>query len=205
MTGVAAGASASVCKLPEHLDCVVDRRLLAVSVPYFDAVHTTPNTLTAISGVLQICACALLAAGCTKTAAFVWFAGYYFDVVDGAYARYHRMTSDYGDVFDHIKDWVCSATLAIVALWCFAISTSQYLCLLAIAVSVSVYMGLLESWTHTTKPGSESRMLAPLRRMVEYASECDRVMVSTALSYFRFVGGSGIANLYLCAWIATLE
>jgi phosphatidylglycerophosphate synthase len=94
-------------KLPRELDDVVDNVLLDICewvAPFFKATGHTANMLTIYSII-----CGLLYMKAIREGKFVHFAAYYgisyfFDCLDGYYARRYHMVSKFGEYLDHIKD-----------------------------------------------------------------------------------------------------
>lgn len=106
-------------KLPTHYEDPVDVALYdrceELSDVFFKYGHT-PNMLTTYSLI-----CGLVAAYFLynrNIAGFVLFYSmcYFFDCFDGFFARKYKITSEFGDLYDHINDMI-QIIIVIVVLW----------------------------------------------------------------------------------------
>jgi phosphatidylglycerophosphate synthase len=107
-------------KLPPELENPFDNwfiEQIALVHPYFYAAGFTANGITILSGVLQFAAIAFMHAEAYVTAAAVFLLGYFFDCMDGWYARYYKMTSKFGDKLDHYKDLLVAVALVGYVAW----------------------------------------------------------------------------------------
>jgi len=105
-------------KINKKYENPIDNILIDIAdhcCPCYNAANLTPNDLTTISLLLAITSAFLFNNGCGILAGIFWFVAYYFDCADGYYARKYKLTSDFGDMYDHISDLVKVA----VILWLF--------------------------------------------------------------------------------------
>jgi len=72
--------------------------------PYAKKYNFTPNILTTISLIFCGISALLLLNNYYVLAAFTYLISYYFDCMDGHFARKYNMTSYFGDLYDHISD-----------------------------------------------------------------------------------------------------
>ena len=106
-------------KIPKKLDNPIDNILIEIAEfinPYLNNLKFTPNGITTIS---LICGCMALWYYYSKLytlAAICYAFSYFFDCVDGNYARRYNMESEFGDAYDHIKDWSIILVLTILFL-----------------------------------------------------------------------------------------
>lgn len=82
---------------------------------FYDTGHTA-NDITTYSFV-----CGLLAVCALWQDHLAWFAGlfalsYAFDCMDGQLARAYNMTSEFGDVYDHVTDILVYVLLGVTVL-----------------------------------------------------------------------------------------
>jgi phosphatidylglycerophosphate synthase len=104
-------------KIPPEIECPIDNILIAASEPVavtLNKLGFTPNgitTLSLISGVFSVYA---LKNGCAVLAAILLGISYFFDTVDGYYARKYTMTSKFGDCYDHVKDVIVFSAFVTV-------------------------------------------------------------------------------------------
>ena len=92
-------------KVPPELEAPVDLVLLDIAEflrPWFHGVGFTPNGITVLSGILQFMGVWMLYRGNYLWAAALYLIGYMFDDMDGYYARYYDMTTQFGDMLRFI-------------------------------------------------------------------------------------------------------
>jgi phosphatidylglycerophosphate synthase len=104
-----------------HEDCEnpIDHFLLHVAeivCPFFRSIHATPNMLTTMSNIFAgICVYMILNGH--KWYAFIMFwMAYFFDCLDGHYARKYKMVTIFGDYYDHISD-IFKIVIILIALY----------------------------------------------------------------------------------------
>jgi phosphatidylglycerophosphate synthase len=74
--------------------------------PYFYELKYTPNGITTLSSIFAIASTYHLYNRDIGQFSIYLLISYFFDVMDGFYARKYKMTSKFGDMYDHIKDFV---------------------------------------------------------------------------------------------------
>ena len=74
--------------------------------PFFYRMGLSPNVFTTLSLIFAIASCYFLVSRAFLIAGVCWFINYFFDCVDGNFARRYNMTSEFGDWYDHISDWL---------------------------------------------------------------------------------------------------
>lgn len=97
-------------KLARHLDNPIDSLILDVidQLP-LDSLYSmglTPNMITTLGNVSRFTAAYFLFQGQKVTFFALYVLGYVFDCMDGHFARRYKMTSEWGDVYDHVSDIV---------------------------------------------------------------------------------------------------
>ena len=93
---------------PEYDDPVDFQLINLVELlgPYFYRMGLSPNVFTTLSLIFAIASCYFLVSRAFLIAGVCWFINYFFDCVDGNFARRYNMTSEFGDWYDHISDWI---------------------------------------------------------------------------------------------------
>ena len=76
----------------------------------------TPNMITTLSLFFALFGIYNISLTNYKIGSILWFIGYYFDCMDGSYARTYNMTSQLGDIYDHLSDWLKVFLLIITIL-----------------------------------------------------------------------------------------
>lgn len=110
-------------KLPSELDDPLDNllynRVSAYLAPSFKATGHTPNTITTYSLLTGLAACYALYRGKIILFIILMSVSYFFDCFDGYFARKYKMTSEFGDIYDHSKDTI----VYLIMIW---VIMSQY-------------------------------------------------------------------------------
>jgi phosphatidylglycerophosphate synthase len=71
---------------------------------FYKRINITLNHLTTFSLIFGIFSAVFLLKGHTYIASLCFLISYYFDCVDGYFARKYKMVSKFGDYYDHISD-----------------------------------------------------------------------------------------------------
>jgi len=74
--------------------------------PIFKRLNFTPNGITTLSLVTGLFSIYYLWKDSYVLASIFFILQYFFDCADGNYARKYKMTSKFGDLYDHIKDYL---------------------------------------------------------------------------------------------------
>ena len=85
--------------------------------PYFKNLNMTANDITTLSLIFGLISIYCLYYDYYNHSALFYFISYFFDVMDGYYARKYKITSKFGDFYDHIKD-ICVGILLYGLLLC---------------------------------------------------------------------------------------
>ena len=73
-------------------------------LPYFKMLNFTPNGITSLSNIFSMMGIySFVHNQPIQFYIFIWL-GYFFDCMDGHYARTYKMTSKFGDYYDHVSD-----------------------------------------------------------------------------------------------------
>jgi phosphatidylglycerophosphate synthase len=71
---------------------------------YFKLLNLTANDITTLSLIFGIIAVVMLYKNNYILTCIFYLISYFFDILDGIYAREYNMVSEFGDYYDHIKD-----------------------------------------------------------------------------------------------------
>jgi len=102
-------------KIPKQYEDITDNQLLKLSEyvsPTFYNNGFTPNMITTLSNISAFIVIIFLIKSKFVLAGFFVMVAYFFDCLDGHYARKYKMTSKFGDFYDHISD--CIKAIAIL-------------------------------------------------------------------------------------------
>jgi phosphatidylglycerophosphate synthase len=131
-------------KISSDLENPIDNVLLQLSEkvsPIFKFFKHTPNVLTGYSTILGIFAVKSLYNYETVNFVIFYFVSYFFDCLDGHYARKYAMTSKFGDYFDHGKDFILTLATVYVFLTKYSINRYEIGLLLACGFLSMKHMG----------------------------------------------------------------
>jgi phosphatidylglycerophosphate synthase len=96
-------------KLPEHYDDPVDiylKKWADVLNPHFKDAGFTPNIITTMSFLCGLYSCYLYYKQSYTFSSLFYFISYFFDVMDGYFARLYNMKSKFGSYYDTLSDCV---------------------------------------------------------------------------------------------------
>ena len=145
-------------KLRNHHENPVDVVLLGLTgtlLPAFHATGHTPNVITTYSFAAGLVAVAALWYGHVGTFVVAYAVSYTFDCMDGQMARRYRMTSEFGDWYDHVTDVLVMVLLAVVIgvrRWRY-VSAAEVLTFVALLLLLGVHMGCQQR--HRPRPSTE--------------------------------------------------
>jgi len=153
----------------------------------------TPNMITTTSLVVS-----LLGVNCIynkkyKLGAILYFLGYFFDCLDGNYARKYNMVSEFGDLYDHLSDMIKTIALIIVILNLNIKYNTKILFLfvhILFFITMLIHLGCQEKIIN-----SRSGMLNTLKHL------CSR---NDYINYTKFVG-CGTLNIISLLFIYNIE
>jgi len=80
----------------------------------FYKIGFTPNILTTFSFLFGLLSMYYFYIDKRILAAVLFIINYFFDVMDGRFARKYNMTSQFGDYYDHITDWIICIFIIII-------------------------------------------------------------------------------------------
>lgn len=140
-------------KLPQHLDNPLDTMLIDISEaisPALKATGHTPNLITTYSFGSSLLAIYALHRGNLPAFSVLWALQYFWDCVDGHFARKYSMTSEFGDMYDHVTDITSEVILGLVAFHRYNIPVWLVVVLLVVVVLQTVHLGCQQRYAHGT-------------------------------------------------------
>lgn len=150
-------------KIRHDQDNPVDDLLLKLAdalSPAFKALGHTPNMITTYSLITGLAGVWALWHGHIWWFVGLYASSYFFDCMDGYYARRYGMVTKLGDWYDHVKDVVVHVLVALVAYACYGSRITRWdvLVLAAATVLTFVHLGCQERLY-----GGETSVLTPLQ------------------------------------------
>jgi phosphatidylglycerophosphate synthase len=107
-------------KVPENLENPIDNMIykdMENVGKFFKENNFTPNMLTTISAFFGLLSIYAICKNKFIVAGILYFISYYFDCLDGYYARKYNMVTKFGDYYDHVKDIVVFMGLIFVLIY----------------------------------------------------------------------------------------
>ena len=96
--------SSKARKIPEELENPIDNILIELAEklnPYFYKLGFNPNGVTTLSLIFGILSCYFYYLKYYLFSSISMFISYFFDVMDGNFARRYNMQTQFGDYYDH--------------------------------------------------------------------------------------------------------
>jgi phosphatidylglycerophosphate synthase len=186
-------------KLPDYYDDPLDifyKKYIDIINPHFKAAGMTPNIITTISFAFGLLACYLYYKSYYVSAALSYIVSYFFDVMDGYFARIYDMGSVFGSYYDSISDNVVVLLLFILFYKKTNISVPVKLTIILIlaiyAVGTAYQMSCQEKYVKKTNEKHASEGLVFL----------DKIKCSDFenMRYTRFFG-TGVSTLVIAILI----
>jgi len=185
-------------KLPERYENPIDNILINICEyisPFHKQINMTPNILTTISLILGIMSAIFIYYDYYKTAAILYFLSYFYDCMDGFYARKYNMTTQFGDYYDHASDFFKNIILAAVIYYKSPTKFKTILLILTIPfILQTIHIGCQEIYSPFE---DESKSLAIFKKICPSKN-------SDILLFTRFFG-TGTANMIIVYLLYTFE
>ena len=182
-------------KIPRELENPIDNLLIDLAdmvSPWFKRIHATPNHITTLSILASVLSVHLFQSSSYTLAGMISFVSYFFDCLDGHFARKYDMVTDIGDMYDHMSD------MGKLALNIRTISTKvgsgfaqHFSVFFVLYMMCTVHLSYQESYYGK----NDSKFLAPLKGMFGGVPE-------KMLKYTRYVG-CGTFNAVYALYLAS--
>lgn len=150
-------------KLDAEYENAIDNALIHLSEylsPYFYELGMTANIITTLSNIFAIITIILLLNNKYIFAGISLMISYYFDCMDGYFARKYNMTSVFGDLYDHISD--ISKTILILGTL-YYIDSSKFVTVFIIFILVGsislIHLGCQENYYEIYNISEENSVL----------------------------------------------
>jgi len=163
--------------------------------PYFYKLNFSPNDITTLSLISGLLCISLFMQEYYIGSAICYFISYFFDCMDGNFARKYNMVTYIGDLYDHIKDYSIIIILSYLLIGKFKNHPNRYIYLIImiiIGLLACVHFGCQEIYyDNPTITIKWCQSLCP----------ADKKNVANALKYTRYCG-LGTFTLSFCLFIA---
>ena len=185
-------------KIPGELENPIDNVLLNLSewlCPFLYKTGHTPNMITTYSLIMGVLSCYFLWKGQVFLFGICYAMSYFFDCVDGHFARKYHMETEFGDMYDHIKDVSVYIILIIVIyMKCSKnISIPLVILFLVFTYLMTMHMGCQQrNYLDDDEEPDHSKFLNTTRSLCPNKDD---------IKWTRFFG-SGTYNLFLILMIS---
>lgn len=168
--------------------------------PVFKSMHFTPNGITFLSLIFGLIAIYSLWKGHITLFAISYLISHLFDCFDGHYARKYKMTSKFGDYFDHIKDVTVFVGIFIVFILKYKGCLRWYEWLLTTGIILIAAFGMLRQLGCQERHYGASHESGTLSAYMKLCPEQD---VAKELRIRRWLGcGNMILTIILVVIVA---
>ena len=158
----------------------------------FIKLNITPNMITTMSLLFALTGIYKIYNQDYKIGAVLYFIAFFFDCMDGGYARTYNMTSKFGDKYDHFSDWL-KALLLIICILLLKIKNETKILLAIISIIFAILSSLHLGCQERIKKNSD--VLQFLTKI------CPNEKYINYLQYFGF----GTAHLVICSFIFNIK
>lgn len=186
-------------KISEQYTDPFDNILVDISdyfAPYFKKAGFTPNGITTLSLIFELLAIFSLYNQYFSMAAILHLVSFYFDCMDGHFARKYKMISRYGDLYDHLTDIIGGILLITVFFMKNNYKTSTLIIILIIGIILSIlcsiHTGCLEVHYSKNKKNKKDKMF-----LDNFKQFCTKDNATDIMKYTRYVG-TGTLTIFIC-------
>jgi phosphatidylglycerophosphate synthase len=110
--------------------------------PTFYSLNFNPNNITTISVIFGVCSIYSLYKDQYVLSAIMLLLSYFFDILDGIYARSYDMVTKFGDYYDHVSDLALYAIL--IPMIIYKCKNKMKLLPFLIIFFISLYFSMLQ-------------------------------------------------------------
>jgi len=149
--------------LPFHYENPFDYILISIAgfvAPFFHSTGHTANAITFEGAIASAYSLYLLDAYRLSEFSFYYALGYFFDCLDGHFARRYHMTSKFGEYFEHAKDIITTILYFYVLYKKFELTKSTVSIFLISGLGLMVHLGHQQLYLNSS--GAFLDILKPL-------------------------------------------
>ena len=189
-----------VNKIPQELDNPIDNIInnhVDTKLDLFKQLGLSPNMITTISLILGLTSAYSIYNDAYITGALLWFLSYYFDCADGKMARKFKMTSKFGDLYDHSSDILKHIIIFYILykkLDLYEDNKTKYFLIIIIIIIGLLTLCQIGCQEKLTKEITNKKTDSPTLEIAEHFVFMD---CKTQMKYTRYFGPATII-LYVC-------
>jgi phosphatidylglycerophosphate synthase len=193
-------------KIPRELENPVDNVFLDVAdglLPILHRTGHTPNIITTHSFVLGLGSIHALHNDAVWRFCVMYMLSYFFDCVDGHFARHYKMTSKFGDQYDHFTDMAVPLGIFAVLYLKYASGKRQFGKTTVIAISIILFFAYMMLRQFGCQQLAFSELNKQKQRPQELLDNLQPLCISDDDIKFTRYFGAGTFNLVFVAIIAS--
>ena len=185
-------------KIDSEYENPIDNNIISFvdyTSPFFKYLNMSANDITTLSLITGLGSVYYLNNDQYSLSSFLFLISYMFDCLDGFYARKYNMVTFFGDIYDHIKDWLVMGLI----FYLFYIKATKYRIELLIVLIISstlvlLHFGCQELIYHEHRD-DESPIIKFTTGMCP-TSDSELINIKKAINYTKYFG-SGTITLIL--------
>ena len=184
---------------PNHED-PIDNLLIMICNKvnkFFFKLNFTPNMITTLSLIIQFIGIYYIYNKQYKLGAILYFIGYFFDCLDGNYARTYNMTSPFGDLYDHITD-ITTLVLLLICIMLLKIKRKTKIVFFVIFCIFGLLVGVHIGCQEKMKPDTKNNQSKSLEFTKLLCTNKNNII------YTRYFGTATI-NVFIFLYIFNLK
>lgn len=175
-------------KIPYIYDNPLDNFLIQLSedvCPYAYSMGFTPNMITTLSNITCILTIILLLNANYYWAALAIMIMYYFDCLDGHFARKYDMVTVFGDYYDHLSDLLKIIAILLVL---YYINPDKFYKIIPVIVFMGIMMAIHMGCQELLYENNESNTLEPAKCLCPVKNQNDTNIIKKTLESTKLFG-----------------
>lgn len=186
-------------KVPYEYENPLDNflyELSEINSPYFYSIGFTPNMITTLSNIACIILILLLLNTNYYLAALFVLISFYFDCMDGHFARKYKMYSSLGDYYDHISDIIKTFAILITL---FYIDSNKFYKIIPIIILFTILSTIHIGCQELLNNSYNSDTLEISKKICPVKDKNDQNEIKKTISFTKLFGsGTLYIVLILC-------
>ena len=192
-------------KIPYVLENPIDAVFISLGELIVDRLHDlnfTPNLITLISLYFGIFSSIAIINHYFFFASFLYLCNYILDCWDGLLARRYNLCTDFGDFFDHFKDYTVGAIILYVIN--FRLIFSLEIKLIFTCINIALFFSSIFYFSYQEKFYKRCNPKYKYSRFFSSFIPYFNLEPAEGLSKFKWLG-TGTYTMFLCSFIILLK
>lgn len=156
--------------------------------PFFKKYNFTPNMITTLGLFSTLFMIYLIVNQQCQFATLFYIIAYFFDCMDGCFARKYKMTSKYGDYYEHIVDWIRNTAVVLAILYSCKNNNSviPILMLVVFFILANIKQAYQDKYYKVQTGRNETESLSFLQKIVAPPDDLDKL--DNGLKKLKYTG-----------------